>query len=178
MLRPYSFQKAQGAQVAKKTSEQATVTIERVISAPRGIPCGTKLIARNPDGTIARMGTRRVDPRDVTDIWMEKLLEIDDRDADKRTRIELLFDSLFTCATTGLDDPKNRMPAVKANEILMTRVLGKPSPAPETLEALQQGAGVKVIIVQAPPVQKKELRNPDQKVLPEFAESEVVKTNE
>lgn len=167
---------AKSGQVLEGTKE-GTVLARVVVKNQYG-ETGTRLAARDDQGHFIRCGKTKVDPKEVTEIWQEQLFAIDDKDPDKKLKLQKLFDALYLMCTEGLDDPKNRMPAVKANEILMTRCIGKPSPSPETLEALKEGGAVKVIVVQAPAVQKMVLRDPDKKLLPEFAPSEVVTTNE
>jgi hypothetical protein len=96
-----------------------------------------------------------------------------------KTRFRKMFDNMIRIASNEDNDPKAMMAAVKAFEVVALRALGKPSASDEELEALKV-SGVKVVIIQPPELQHREVleeRSHD-KLTPSFIEAEVVHTNE
>jgi hypothetical protein len=70
------------------------------------------------------------------------------------------------------------MSIIKAAELLYLRFYGKPAVSDDELDALRVH-GVKVVIVQAPELQNKEVvqEKPKEMLKPSFIEAEVISTN-
>jgi len=90
-----------------------------------------------------------------------------------KTRHRKIFDNLVRIATLEPDDPKALMAIIKAAELLYLRFYGKPSASDEEIEALKVH-GVKVVIVQAPELQNKEVveEKPKEILKPSFVDAE------
>jgi hypothetical protein len=89
------------------------------------------------------------------------------------TRHRKIFDNLVRIATLETDDPKALMSIIKAAELLYLRFYGKPSASDEEIEALKIH-GVRVVIVQAPELQNKEVveEKPKETLKPSFIDAE------
>lgn len=156
-----------------ESEQEKEVSLERVPIRDTG---KTQILARGPGGKFVRLHPHKVDPKEIIAEFNDILLDIDEKDPDKKLRLEKVILALYAAALDT--NPDCRTAQVKAQELILTRVMGKPSPSPETLEALEKGSSVKVIVMQAPKVPVKQLVSTDQKTLPEFAEVAEIRTNE
>jgi hypothetical protein len=161
-------------------------------------PAPLEIVVRNADGVTS--STRLMNP--ITKKWVKKprampstkevtalgrkLLNSAEAGPDGHpikgtpTRHRKIFDNLVRIATSDTNDPKALMSVIKAAELIYLRYYGKPSVSEEELDALKGGQQIRVVIVQPPELQNKEVvqEKPKELLKPSFLEAEIVSTNE
>jgi hypothetical protein len=162
-----------------KDKPQAEKPSEAIVVVVKNTDGSLRESLRTPNGTFAKKPKPLLPTIEFTRAERKKLNSVRS-DKDGMTEYMVAFMNLVRIAQYDGEDPKAKMAAVKAFEVIRLSALGKPAPSEQELDKLTNQP-VKTIIVVAPELMNPQVINADKVVQkprqPSFAEVTGVVTN-
>lgn len=143
---------------------------------PAGSEVGTKIIARGRGGKFTKINENtRVSTTEINQQMRADAFSIDENDPQKRTKIQAMIDHLREMALDP--DPEVRMATIKAIDLYLVRVLGKPDISDQAREDLATNQVKVVVINQKPLNSPTQEYKPAERPEPKFLVAENISTD-